>query len=136
MSADHTEHAAEAPHGHAFDSPEEVAHAKQHAVDNIKFFAGFFTLILFAVANYELNGLKYMWTIYVLAAMRALLIAIFMNWLFGQFSLIFRTIAFTVFFFGGMVFLSMWDSELPIYGNPIKLPAHYDEAPPKQSAQP
>lgn len=129
MSADHSEHAAEAPHGHAFDSPEEVAHAKLHAKQNIYFFIGFFTLILFAVANYELMGLKYMWTIYVLAAMRALLIAIFMNWLFGHFSLIFRTIAFTVFFFAGMVFLSMWDSELPIYGNPIKLPPHYDQAP-------
>ncbi len=111
MSADHSEHAAEEiPHGHAFDSPEEVAHAKEHALDNIKWCVGFFTLILFAVANYELNGLKYMWAIYALAAARALLIAFFTNWLFGQFSLIFRTVAFTVFFFCGLLFLSMWDS--------------------------
>ncbi len=124
---DEAEHAHE--QGHAFDSPEEVAHAKEHAIDNMKWFAVFFTIILISVANYELNGLKYMWAIYLLAAIRALTIAFFMNWLFGRFSLVFRTIAFTVFFFAGMVFLSMWDSELPIYGDPIKLPPKYDQAP-------
>ena len=34
------------------DSPEEVAHAKEHAVQNIFWFAGFFCLILLAVATW------------------------------------------------------------------------------------
>jgi len=119
MSASPTDHDAEAPH-HAFDSPEEVAHAKQHAVQNIWFFIGFFTLVLFAVANYEFYGTTKLWLIFTLAAFRCLLIAVFLNWLFSSFSLVVRTFLFTIVFFGGMVFLSWWDSTLPHIGDPIK----------------
>lgn len=121
MSATQTEHTDEvAPH-HAFDSPEEVAHAKLHAWDNIKFFAGFGTLILCAVATYEFYGTTNVWLIAACAILRCLLIAIFLNWLFHSFSLIFRTFAFIIIFFGGMVFLSWWDSTLQGIGNPIEI---------------
>ena len=121
MSADHTDHAAdEAPHAHAFDSPEEVAHAKQHAVDNIKFFACFFTLILIAVGCYEFSSAQSVWLILGLAAARAFLITAFFAWLIGHFSFVIRTFVFTILFFSGMVFLSWWDSELPHLGDPIK----------------
>ena len=137
MSADHTQHAeeAEAPH-HAFDSPEEVAHAKEHAIQNIYFFAGFFTLILFAVANYEFNGVTNFWVILLLAALRSLLIAAFFVWLVGHFSLVIRTLVFTVVFFIGMIFLSMWDSTLPHFGNPIALPGQYSTPPTQIPANP
>ncbi len=129
MSAEHTEHDAETPH-HAFDSPEEVAHAKQHAVENIYFFIGFFTLILFAVANYEFYGATNIWAILLLAAFRSALIACFFVWLIGHFSLVVRTLVFTIIFFMGMVFLSMWDSTLPHFGNPIVLPPKLSDATP------
>ncbi len=119
----HDEVEFEHDHGHvqhAFDSPEEVAHAKEHAVQNIFWFIGFFCLILCAVATYEFAGTSNWYLIYGLAAARCLLIAFFMNWLFSHFSLIFRTFAFCVIFFIGMVFLSWWDSELKMMGDPIK----------------
>jgi len=118
MSADHPEHANELPHAH--DPAEEIAHARHHAVQNIWFFVGFFSLILFAVANYEFYGTTYLWAILGLAAARACLIAAFFVWLIGSFSLVVRTIVFTIIFFIGMVFLSWWDSQLPYIGNPIK----------------
>jgi len=109
-------------HGHAFDSPEEVAHAQLHAKQNIFFFIGFFSLILVNVAIYEFTPQNNYWFIFLCAASRALLIAFFFNWLFGNFSFVVRTIIFTVFFLGGMVFLSMFDSTLPKIGNPIQRP--------------
>jgi hypothetical protein len=123
MSAPQTEHAEEvqAPH-HAFDSPEEVAHAKLHAVQNAAYFLGIFApLILLAVAGYYLCGTSNVWVIGGLAVLRCLAIAIFLNWLFHSFSLIFRTFAFIIIFLGGMVFLSWWDSTLNGIGNPIAL---------------
>jgi hypothetical protein len=114
---DKAEHAHE--QSHAFDSPEEVAHAKLHARQNIFWFIGFFSLVLCAVANYEFYGTTNIYAILGLAAARCLLIAFFMNWLFSSFSLVFRTFLFTVIFLGGMVFLSWWDSTLPHIGNPI-----------------
>jgi len=119
MSADHNDHAETAP-AHAFDSPEEVAHAKDHAWVNIKWFIGFFSLILLAVANYEFYGTENVLGFTVLTIARCLLIAFFLNWLFHSFSLVFRTLAFTIFFFGMMVFLSWWDSTLRDIGDPIK----------------
>ncbi len=125
MSADHTDHADDAP-AHAFDSPEEVAHAKEHAVQNIYWFIGFFSLILVTVANYYLSSANNYYVILTLAAIRSLTIAFFLNWLFHSFSLVFRTLAFTIFFFAGMIFLSWWDSTLPHLGDPIKIPGQSD----------
>jgi len=119
MSADHTDHAEHAP-AHAFDSPEEVAHAKLHAKQNIFWFIGFFCLILCAVANYEFYGTQNVWGFTVLTIARCLLIAFFLHWLFASFSFVFRTLAFTILFLGGMIFLSWWDSTLPHIGDPIK----------------
>jgi hypothetical protein len=128
MSAElqeHASHAAEAPH--AFDSPEEVAHAKKHALENIGFFAGFLTLILIAVANYEYYDVKNTWVILFLAGTRVALIAGFFAWLFGHFSYVIKTFVFAIFFLLGMIFLSMWDSTLPTFGNPISRSSNDDQ---------
>jgi hypothetical protein len=117
MSA--SEHSAPDAHaGAPHDSAEELAHAQRHAIENIWFFAGFFGLILLAVASYELTP-NHLWEILILAALRAGLIAGFFAWLLSSFSFMVRTIIFTVFFLGGMILLSMWDSTLPGIGNPI-----------------
>ena len=136
MSADHLEHADQATHAH--DPAEEIAHAKQHAVENIWFFAGFFTLILFAVANYELSSANNYWIIFPLGMARVVLIAFFFNWLLSSFSLVIRTLAFTVFFFGGMVVLSIWDSPLSKYGDPIpgSIPTQEQDFTPPKSIPP
>ena len=121
MSAPQTEHADEAAAvHHAFDSPEEVAHAKAHAVENIVWFAGFFSLVLLAVAFYEFFGATNYVAILILAALRSLLIAAFMFYLFRSFSFIFRTFLFSLVFLIGMIFLSWWDSTLPHVGDPIR----------------
>jgi len=125
MSADHSEHAV----AHAFDSPEEVAHAKEHALVNIYWFIGFFTLILATVANYYLWSANNYYMILGLAAVRSLTIACFLHWLFSSFSFVFRTLLFTIVFFGGMVFLSWWDSTLPHLGDPIQIPGQSDHVP-------
>jgi hypothetical protein len=125
MSADHNDHSESTP-AHAFDSPEEVAHAKEHAKENIFWFIGFFSLILLAVANYEFYGTENVGLFTVLTIARCLLIAFFLNWLFRSFSLVFRTLSFTILFFCGMVFLSWWDSTLPHIGDPIKIPGQSD----------
>lgn len=115
---------AEYEHEHhtpiAFDSPEEVEHAKLHAKQNIFWFIGFFSLILCAVATYEFAGTSNWLLIFGLATARCLLIAFFMNWLFKSFSLIHRTFLFAAVFLAGMVFLSWWDSDLRMMGDPIK----------------
>ena len=119
MSADHNDH-AEPVAAHAFDSPEEVAHAKEHALENIFWFIGFFSLILVTVAGYELFPANNYYWILGMAAARSLLIAFFLHWLFRSFSLVFRTLTFTIVFLCGMIFLSWWDSTLPHVGDPIK----------------
>ena len=117
MSA--SEHSAPDAHaGAPHDSVEELKHAQRHAVENIYFFAGFFALILIAVASYEFTP-NHLWQILLLAALRAGLIAGFFAWLLSSFSFMVRTIVFTIFFLAGMIFLSMWDSTLPTFGNPI-----------------
>ena len=119
MSAELQDHAA--PTSHAFDSPEEVAHARKHARQNFGIFIVFFSLILLAVFNYEFYGVKNIWVILLLAATRVAWIAFFFAWLFGHFSYVIRTFVFTIVFLMGMIFLSMFDSDLPIlWANPIK----------------
>jgi len=125
MSADHND-PAEHPVAHAFDSPEEVAHAKHHALQNIFWFIGFFSLILLTVANYYVSPANNYYAILALAAARSLVIAFFLHWLFASFPLVFRTLLFTIVFFGGMVFLSWWDSTLPHIGDPIAIPGQSD----------
>ena len=57
----------------------------------------------------------------ILAAARCGLIIWFLEHLFKDFSFIFRTLAFCLFFLGGMIFLSLWDSEVKpgTIGDPV-----------------
>jgi hypothetical protein len=133
MSAAPTDHAADEV-AHAHDPAEELAHAREHARENMFIFFGFFGLVLLNVCYYEFSPSANIWCILAFAAARAIAIAFFMNWLFKSFSFVFRTFSFTIFFLGGMIFLSMWDSELHHIGNPIKLPDDYGKtAAPKSS---
>jgi len=124
MSADHDHsHDSAVP---AHDQAAEVAHAWEHFWENARFFAGFLTVILLTVAAFNVNfgPTGNVVAIIVLAALRSGLIAYFMASLFKNFSFIFRTFVFTVLFFIGMVFLSVWDSPLPHVGNPIVIRSH------------
>jgi len=122
MSADHTDHSEEIPHAH--DQATEVAHAWHHFWENARFFACFLSVILLTVfaANVNFGPRGNAIAIGICATLRSGLIAYFMASLFKGYSLIFRTFFFTVIFFIGMVFLSLWDSPLPTIGNPISLP--------------
>ena len=121
MSADHLEHAEEAPHA-AHSPEEEIAHAKQHAKENIYFFATFFAMMVGAVIIHECTSFSNFWAFTLFAFFRCALIAVFFVWLVGHFKLISRTLCFTVFFLIGMIFLSIFDSDLPTkWANPIAL---------------
>jgi ABC-type antimicrobial peptide transport system permease subunit len=125
--AEDTAHAAGQPHSHE----EEVAHAWHHFYENVKFFAGFFTIIILTVLA-SLVNFGAPWntvSILVLAAARSGLIAFFLSSLFKNFSFVFRTLCFTILFLGGMIFLSLWDSKVPPIGNPIVLPPKYHFTP-------
>ncbi|MCE0496542.1 MAG: hypothetical protein LV481_01160 [Methylacidiphilales bacterium] len=126
MSTELQEHAA--PAAHAFDSPEEVAHAKHHRTENNWVFAFFFILIVCAVVNYEFFGTENLWVILFLAATRVAWIAFFFSLLFRQFSYVIRTFVFAIVFLLGMIFLSMFDSTLPTFGNPIERSANADQS--------
>ncbi len=116
IPADHSE---EAPHAH--DQAAEVAHAWHHFRENVKFFACFLAVILLTVFAFNINFGPWNLTVtLVLSALRAGLIAYFLASLFKNFSFVFRTLAFTAFFLAGMIFLSLWDSQLKGIGNPIK----------------
>jgi hypothetical protein len=104
-------------HGHA----EEVHPAWLHFRENAFFFAGFLALILCAVVQFEMSGQTNYWWIFGLGTLRFGLIGFFLFSLVRPFSLVVGTILFTVLFFGGMVFLSTWDSTLPHIGDPIKI---------------
>jgi hypothetical protein len=111
------------------DHDTEVRHAWEHFWENARFFVGGFlpvillTVIAFSVdfgsTPIELNLLIVRITLtgnliaaLVLAAARSALIAYFLSTLFKDFSFVFRSLCFTVFFLGGMVWLSLWDSEV------------------------
>jgi hypothetical protein len=111
------------------DPAHEVAHAWEHFRDNARWFLlCFLPVILLTVAGFIINfgtapmsidlaGHTFHFTgnliaALVLAAARCALIAWFLSHLFRDFSFVFRTLAFTVFFLGGMIFLSLWDSEV------------------------
>jgi len=116
MSADHIDHSEEAPRAH--DQAAEVAHAWHHFHENVRFFACFLGIILLTVFAFNINfGRWNTVAILILAAMRSGLIAYFMATMFKPFSFVTRTFIFSAIFLAGMIFLSMWDSEL---GDPIK----------------
>jgi hypothetical protein len=113
MSAEHTE---ETPQAH--DHATEVAHAWHHFRENVRFFACFLGVILLTVFAFNVNfGGWNTVAVLILAAMRSGLIAYFMASMFKQFSFVTWTFIFGAFFLAGMIFLSLWDSEL---GDPIK----------------
>ena len=122
-----TEHAdtlpADAGRG-AHDHETEVKHAWAHFRENLWFFVAFLTLILFAVANFELSPSNNYWAILGLGALRFGLIGFFLFSLVRPFSFVVAAILFTILFFGGMVFLSLWDSPIQTkyIGDPIQLP--------------
>lgn len=117
MSADHTDHSEEVPQAH--DQAAEVEHAWHHFHENVRFFACFFGVVLLTVVFWNVNfgptGNKV--AVFFFAAARSLLIAYFMATMFKQFSFVIRTFIFSALFLAGMIFLSLWDSEL---GDPIK----------------
>jgi hypothetical protein len=111
------------------DPAVEVAHAWEHFYDNARWFLFcFLPVILLTVIGFVVNfgttpmainlaGHTFHYTgnliaALVLAAARCALIAWFLEHLFKDFSFIFRTLAFTLFFLFGMIFLSLWDSEV------------------------
>jgi hypothetical protein len=125
MSAPTQEHeheAAAAPVPH--DPAHESAHAWKEFRRDAKFFSCFFGVILLTFLAFNINfpAPWNMVAIFFFAAARSLLIALFFVSLIGHFSLVIRTMIFTALFFAGMVFLSLWDSMLPTFGDPILLP--------------
>ena len=120
------------------DPAVEVTHAWEHFWENLRWFTlCFFPVILLTVIGFTVNfgteehSVTAPWTTYhftgnliaalVLAGARCALIAWFLSHLFKDFSFIFRTLAFCLFFLGGMIFLSLCDSEVKpgVVGDPI-----------------
>ena len=124
---------------HSHDPATVVAHAWDHFWENVRFFAGLFLpVILLTVIAFTVNfgttpivfhplghainlGTPNLIATLILAALRSGLIAYFLSHLFKEFSFVFRTLAFTIFFLGGMIFLSLWDSEVQpgVIGDPV-----------------
>jgi hypothetical protein len=120
MSPAPADHSEEAPHAH--DQATEVAHAWRHFRENVKFFACFLGVILLTVAAWNIN-FGPTWNtvaIFFFAAARSGLIAYFMASMFKSFSFVTSTFIFCAVFLAGMIFLSLWDSQLRGIGNPIK----------------
>jgi hypothetical protein len=117
MSADPAHPSEETPHAH--DQAAEVDHAWHHFRENVRFFACFFGVVLLTVITWSINfGPTWnVFFVFLTAAMRCGLIAYFMATLFKSFTFVTRTFIFSVIFLAGMIFLSIWDSEL---GDPIK----------------
>jgi caa(3)-type oxidase subunit IV len=109
-------------HTHPHDQAHEVAHAWEHFRENLFFFGGlFFPVILLTVIAFNVDfGTWNKPVTYLLAAARSGLIAYFLAHLFKEYSFVFRTLFFTAIFLAGMIFLSLWDSQLRTIGNPIK----------------
>jgi hypothetical protein len=129
-----TERAAHVSH----DPAVEVEHAWEHFRENARWFIlCFLPVIILSVLVFVCNfgntpiAIDLPWNTYhvtgnmifalIAAAARCALIAWFLSHLFKDFSFIFRTLAFSLFFLGGMIFLSLWDSEVKPdkVGNPI-----------------
>lgn len=127
MSApsDHS-HDATAGTGHSLE--EEAQHAREHARENNWFFLGFFLLVGLAVVSYEFQGTN-PWSIGILALLRCSYIGFFMFMLFRRFGYIFTSFIFTLLFFIGMVYLSLWDSTMPKVGDPITIKSDAGQKP-------
>ena len=129
-----TERAAHVNH----DPAVEIAHAWEHFWDNFRWFTlCFFPVIILTVIGFVVNfgttfhsinlaGHVFHFTgnliaALILAGARCALIAWFLSHLFKDFSFVFRTLAFSLFFLGGMIFLSLWDSNVKpgLVGDPI-----------------
>lgn len=113
-------------HTHHHDPASEIAHAKEHLRENNWWFLCIFLpVILISVMFYVVDfgpwnkTLTWVWTV-----VRSGCIALFLAHLFKEFSFVYRTLAFTFFFLLGMIFLSLWDSEVKPLGDPIKDHAH------------
>ena len=109
-------------HTHLHDHASEMAHVHAHFRDNNWFFLCIFLpVILISVIIFNIDfgpwnhAVTWSW-----AFVRSACIAWFLSHLFKEFSFVFRTLAFTFFFLLGMIFLSLWDSEVRPIGNPIK----------------
>jgi lipopolysaccharide export LptBFGC system permease protein LptF len=115
---DEIHHEHEAPHDHET----EVAHAWDHFWENARFFACFFSVVLLTVIAWSINfgpvGNKI--AVFFFAAARSALIAYFMATLFKSFSFVTRTFFFSAIFLAGMIFLSLWDSQVKGIGDPIR----------------
>ena len=109
-------------HTHLHDPAHEIAHAIGHRRENTRWFLlCFLPVILVTFVCFNLDfGMMNPWVTWTLAAVRSFCIAFFLQHLFKEFSFVFRTLIFTLFFLAGMVFLSLWDSEVRGIGNPIK----------------
>jgi hypothetical protein len=111
------------------DPATEAAHAREHFWDNFRWFAGcFFPVIVLTVIGFvvdfgntpmAINLAGHIFHItgntiaaLILAAARCALIIWFLEHLFKDFSFVFRTLAFTLLFLFGMIFLSLWDSQV------------------------
>jgi cellulose synthase/poly-beta-1,6-N-acetylglucosamine synthase-like glycosyltransferase len=121
------------------DPAVEIAHAREHFWENFRWFAFlFFPVILLTVIGFTVNfgtapivfhplghtinlGSMNLIMTLIIAAIRCGCIAYFLAHLFKDFSFVFRTLAFSVFFLGGMIFLSLWDSEVQpgVIGDPV-----------------
>ncbi len=110
-------------HEQTHDHATEVAHAWAHFWENFRFFAGLFLpVILITVIAFNVNfGSWNVPVILLLAAIRSGCIAYFLSTLFRNFSFVFRTLFFTLIFLFGMIFLSLWDSEVRpgVVGDPV-----------------
>ena len=120
MSADPAHPVEEIPQ--AYDQAAEVEHAWHHFWENVRFFACFFSVVLLTVVAWSINfGPTWNFAAVVFfAAARSLLIAYFMLTMFKSFSFVTRTFIFGAIFLAGMIFLSLWDSEVRGIGDPIK----------------
>ncbi len=105
-------HEASSAPGHSQE--EEIAHAWQHFFSDCRMFAIFFCVIVLTVVTWGINFGPTGNFIFVglTAAMRSALIAYYMLTLFKQFTLVKRTFIFSLIFLIGMIFLSLWDSEV------------------------
>jgi len=113
-------------HTHPHDHASEVAHAREHLRENnFWFLCVFLPVILMTFIAFNVDFGPYNKPItWLLAAARSACIAAFLAHLFKEFSFVFRTLFFTLIFLAGMIFLSLWDSEVRGIGNPIKDVVH------------
>ena len=112
---------AERAAGKSHDHAAEMAHVRAHfRENNLAFLGMFLPVILLTVVAFNVDfGAWNRPVTWLLAALRSGCIAFFLAHLFKDFSFVFRTLIFTLIFFIGMVFLSLWDSDLVNHKNDV-----------------